>query len=789
MNHRSNFKKYFVLLSTLFIFNISLFSSQLAHAKSTQQIISIESIDDVVVSDMLAQKNADTVELTLSSNGKKFELTLKPNKTLLEKLKRSDDSTLVLYKGEVNGMANSWVRLSDNDGVYSGAIYDGKELYFVDPATALQQAMSDTQFKRFAIQADDTQVLYKASDVSNSGLCGTENHNQSTANFNYQNFVNELNVMANSLASREIEVALVADTEFNADYNGNAANRMLIEMNVVDGIFSEQVNVQLSVVSSSVLTDNGTLTMTDAAELVYEFRDFVFDQVGNPGVTHLFTGKELNSNTIGIAFVAELCTTYGVGVTQNVGSSTALVAAHEVGHNFGAPHDNQSGSACSSTTGNYLMSPSINGSDQFSSCSIAQMDNHIDQANRYTGNQCIVDIVTTVAPTITSTPEPNATAGIAYQYDENNTLEADGSGNLVFNLDFGPDGMQVSGDGIVSWQPNAQQVGLNPVQVTVNSPYGTDSQSFNVDVSEQPNGDFIDFNAQPITSFDPKQGSDGSVTTSLDGSSITLQGNRWVKIAFNYVVTPNTFIEFDYISTAQGEIHGIGLQSANKIDARKTFKLFGSQSWGIPDVSYTQIGQVQRIRIPLGEYYRGTMNYLFMVMDNDVANPNSNGTFSNVTVYESQPETEPGSSIDFTQYTISTYGSNQNPSGDGIVEILDAGNSLHLQGNLWRKIEINQTLTATSVLEFEFKSNTEGEIHGIGFGDSNGVDAKQTFKLFGIQNWGIADFSYTGDGDFQKIVIPIGKYYQGDFRYLFFSMDNDVPNPGSGSVFKNVVIK
>jgi len=144
---------------------------------------------------------------------------------------------------------------------------------------------------------------------------------------------------------------------------------------------------------------------------------------------------------------------------------------------------------------------------------------------------------------------------------------------------------------------------------------------------------------------------------------------------------------------------------------------------------------------------------------------------------------------DFSQFTFSNYGTSQNPAGAGLVEVLEGGTVLRLSGNLWQKIEINQSLTPASVLEFEFRSNTQGEIHGIGFNNSNGVSSGRTFQLFGTQTWGVTDFTYDGSGDFQTFTIPIGEYYSGDFRYLFFSMDHDVSNPDAESIFRNVVIR
>ncbi len=54
--------------------------------------------------------------------------------------------------------------------------------------------------------------------------------------------------------------------------------------------------------------------------------------------------------------------------------------AHELGHNFGAPHDAAAGSECSSVPPDFLMAPELNWSSTFSQCSLNQMQQAVERA-------------------------------------------------------------------------------------------------------------------------------------------------------------------------------------------------------------------------------------------------------------------------------------------------------------------------------------------------------------------------------------------------------------------------
>ena len=143
------------------------------------------------------------------------------------------------------------------------------------------------------------------------------------------------------------------------------------------------------------------------------------------GLTHLWTGRDLDSTTVGIAYRGALCHPFfGAGLSEGNGSAMfdSLVAAHEIGHNFGAPHDGEVGSACESETGDFIMAAQLNGSDQFSSCSITEMQDDIAAASCITPIPAIDMAVSLDGDA--STLLLGANTVLSYDVPNNGTLQA-----------------------------------------------------------------------------------------------------------------------------------------------------------------------------------------------------------------------------------------------------------------------------------------------------------------------------------------------------------------------------
>lgn len=391
----------FFFIVTFVVLVISISSTQAsATANHDFSIANAEQVN--FTKNTLNNSDSSNQYLSFSAFNQEFNLVLQENSKLADRFS-SKNKKINLFTGKIQGNEKSWARLTVFGEQYTGAVFNGNELFILDIGQNINAALHANA----NMQSIKT-VIYKSSEVSSDLKCADhEDHAEHDHAFSYKNLLSEQTrkkfspgvaatnsvtesssdlEIAAATAFEQINLRIITDTQYTASSDLDAEVQVLSQMNIVDGIFSEQVGVQFGITDIEVLSDNGSLLATDASDLLTQFRTFVGND--NPGLAHLFTGRNLDSNTIGIAFVRGICRTSGVGLTQAGGRGTlgALTAAHEFGHNFGAPHDNQEGSVCLSTAGTFLMNPSLNGSDQFSQCSLDQISNTL------VGAQCLVPV-------------------------------------------------------------------------------------------------------------------------------------------------------------------------------------------------------------------------------------------------------------------------------------------------------------------------------------------------------------------------------------------------------------
>lgn len=171
----------------------------------------------------------------------------------------------------------------------------------------------------------------------------------------------------------------------------------------------------------------------------------------------------------------------------------------------------------------------------------------------------------------------------------------------------------------------------------VGSTWQADIAIDNVQLSEDAGGETplcgsLDFNR---TYFPFSNQDNGSSQLQNGNTELVLQNNAWKYINLNYTITPNTVVQFDFGSTIQGEIHGLGFESDNNLSSNLIFKVHGTQNWGIRDFdNYPNNGQWVNYSINVGSYYTGVADRLVFVADHDGGARNGNSFYRNVVIFE-----------------------------------------------------------------------------------------------------------------------------------------------------------
>jgi uncharacterized repeat protein (TIGR01451 family) len=327
-------------------------------------------------------QDSGSLRLEFDSGFGRQELQLRPNRTLGVLATRVRGQAQA-YRGTVAGQPGSWAALTRIGTRWTGVWFDGAHYFGVDDARNLAPMSRDA-----ARMAPESQLVFRLSDLQIQDA-SLENDTLIPDAAQMLRLVEEeladperaeAIMAAATLATKRLSVALIADAELAAQDGAQTDVNMLARLNIVDGIFSSQVGVHLQSSSVTVLTaGNQPFSTTDSSDLLEQLRDYRFGsaQQRAAGLSHLFTGRDLDGRTIGIAYLSGLCDQrFSASLSEAANRSTqfsALVAAHEIGHVFGAPHDGESGSVCEATPPNFLMAATLNQSSTFSTCSIEQI--------------------------------------------------------------------------------------------------------------------------------------------------------------------------------------------------------------------------------------------------------------------------------------------------------------------------------------------------------------------------------------------------------------------------------
>lgn len=343
----------------------------------------------------IAHRITETGRISLYLNNQQFDLELEPNDLRAEGHREvlmvdgvaveQPVRPVTTYKGRLADDPTSFVRLSIRPDDFQGYIWTQEDWIFIDP---LRHYTDEGGHPLGDV------VVYRNADVRPGavGECGAgqlaHTAHRLTPDLGLDLFaVQELeDGLENSHQRRTLQVAGEGDGQLFQRYgNPGLFNFMDDVFNRVDGIYRNQLNIQLSVVYkqgwSSVSGD--PYTSLDASTTLNQFRNWWQSNNGNISrdAAHMFSGKNFNGGTIGIAWVGVICNrsdlSYGVSEDQQNGTLNQRLTAHEIGHNLSAGHDSSSCANCNGSGPIMCSFIQSSGTNTFSSCSRSSISNHV----------------------------------------------------------------------------------------------------------------------------------------------------------------------------------------------------------------------------------------------------------------------------------------------------------------------------------------------------------------------------------------------------------------------------
>lgn len=365
----------------------TLFAPDVAGASTALSIAHYEPARNVKirhVSDPGRPETGQKLAVSLEAYGRTIELELISNDRLVFRLRsRSalEDSAIAIYRGTMPSVQGSWARVAVQRGQLSGVVWDGHELLVLEKAGNLRGHVPPGQDPEslLVIRASDIHLTIDEPFGPLDGL--------THATKPLSSVLAEIGSLA--APTRAISLGLVLDARFSESFS-DPIQVALIRTNVADGIFSEQANIHIhleNIVRFPAEPD--PFTTTNPPELLDELAEIKASRadLSTLGIVHLLTRLDLDGDVLGIARLRSVCNARNsVGLTEARGSIIdGIIMAHEIAHNFGAPHDAEPGSRCQSTPPTFLMSANFNGSSQLSQCSLNEMESVLRSASCLTG--------------------------------------------------------------------------------------------------------------------------------------------------------------------------------------------------------------------------------------------------------------------------------------------------------------------------------------------------------------------------------------------------------------------
>ncbi len=367
------FKK--LMLATSIILSFPL-SSHMATAGvySNVSIVDIGPFSDATFSHKLRLQLDNREETLLLNKSEAFGNT--NILTIDETGSRQGNLTdISVYQGQLENVADSWVRIVVQGDEVAGIIDTGDErihLNHIVSADVIRQIQSGFNSPFGQLLADPIEAFDDQSDSLTGDIVEIDIGN---------GFFNKPEKV-----TKVARIAIVIDSAYDEAIGGRGLAQAISTINAVDGIYREEFGLALKVETAIMVTDNETLALGDISleDNLTRFRDYRLfaDQLSNDlALVHLFTGVLTADPSVGLAYIDTVCKTNGYDVSLSLPFRyPILLTAHEIGHNLGALHDDET-SQCNNISDGLMFSHiNENSTRAFSSCSVDAISKRLEES-------------------------------------------------------------------------------------------------------------------------------------------------------------------------------------------------------------------------------------------------------------------------------------------------------------------------------------------------------------------------------------------------------------------------
>jgi hypothetical protein len=333
------------------------------------------------------------------------------------------------YKGLITDGED--LRLTIDRNFLYGYFNLGEEQIFFEPLRMLlDRPINDNFF-----------IFYRASDVidDEARICNA------ILTADRAEEVKEQAAEAKRMGCFEVKLAIASDREMFDRYDSidDIEDRNVAIMNNVQGNYTGEFNddIEFRIVQQVIVTNNsnpfGTQSTTDASTILATFAGwaagggFAVDY----DLAQLWTATNItfngNASTIGLAYIPGVCNPIGkFHLLEDIQASAGIMrtlTAHEIGHNFNAPHQNAAA----------IMAPSLIETNNWTSASKNIISNWIRSSNCQSGATALDACGSTPPPPSGSCPNVVNVSGTASgTYTALQTVQTVGITNVFSTATF-----------------------------------------------------------------------------------------------------------------------------------------------------------------------------------------------------------------------------------------------------------------------------------------------------------------------------------------------------------------